>query len=452
MSIMAVQPVSGAKTISKSEIESKLLKTRKKNHAELIESLKRWPYLFRNPQQKELLEIANMYMGLGQFDIADNFADQIMSAVIVNSKRPLMYDEAVFIKSDVRRIKGYKILGDDKNGAKKYFFESFKLLYENYKKLMPDEYGYKSAYSSKMLVLLVEYKEVFKENMCDSMEFKRLFQQHREKPFTYRDLLENATDKYNRFNGGINIFNQPLINEPANRAISSFFGTYNDNFIVVRSKIAYTKYLISLNRGKYIAEAEKMLNIIFDFIESIDNSLPNNKIPRINKYDLNSTIESAAIGARIIGSRMGIAKKDDDDKFEFPVFYQYDPKNFLYFKSQALLAKANIEIFKIGKADTQEEKEGHLSTALNYFSEAYKLSNDIKKISKINFYTGAKWEERKGHCAIALEYAKVLIIDNPSKAKELLQEIIDLYNITKDPQILREKTWAQTLMKELEIK
>jgi hypothetical protein len=344
---------------------------------------------FRDPKLSSLIELAELYMQIGDYEKSKNTLMKIINSKPITNTRPLHYDEAVFMLALLKKInpQGRNYLEPLK--------EALKVLDSNYKRLEDMEYGYKSNYN---LQLLKFYNTLY-ETYIDRGNYEFLSMNNGTQYSCY-DLFINATENYNSYNKSwlIYRFDDILFNGALKE--KGYLPRYRDNFIAVRAMVEYLRYLkikfLATKDIKYYNEANYYFNKILKFVREIKN---------------------------FPGWMKAIWGK------------QADPVNFLLFEAQSFKEKEDLEKIKFQTLKIKPAKED-LYNRLKYIARSYQIILELKKVLGDNFYSGAKWEERLAYFEISTRYTDLLLeigdYNNFGKAYELLNELIFIQKITND--------------------
>ncbi len=316
-----------------------------------------WKY--REPKLAAYLELANLYLALGQLDKAEESLKNVIDyEYSLTNQRPAFYDEAIFLLADIKRIKAMS------TGKEKYLNEAVNLLQQGLNQLGKAEIGYKRRYYYELLKSCVTYQCHFG---------------HIPKGITSADMSVY-------YNNAVYTFN----NDGPGHA---------DNFIAVKSFIAYGNYLVATGAHEKAISVFNEVNKLVSALNTGSDNLMDNVVLEFSKQT---------------GSK------------------QTDPKNFRLF--QALAYKGMAEA---------EKNNGSAQVALQYYERALEFASRLKNDFPMEFYRGTMYEERQTYYDIVVDYAEANLHSFYAskdkkylpKAQKLAEEVIALYKeYDYDPQ------------------
>ncbi len=330
--------------------------------------------LFRDPKLKGWLDIASYNFQLGNYKNATEYTYKIIHFMLtVTASRPMFYDEAVFLLTDILRTQALKY------GDVSYINKTISLLHLHQKKLKRVEPGYRVRYNYEFLKTCAISEQVFSET-----EWENHSACSEDKVRQYR---ENATFRYNLYTP-----------------------TFSDNFLGVRTFIEYAKYLTALDN---IEEAKKELQNALALIDLIDDCFAaslsgpsrgwklyepymRDQDRWIGKGSKKAGLWSYALRCQVARNlRRGL-------KFWKPA-KQFDPKLFRVFRAQAYLVMAEIE----KRLAKKGQRTNHLLQAKRYLKKAFSIVRKIQSYDVFKFYT-AMFEEQQTYYDVLISYAEVL--------------------------------------------
>jgi hypothetical protein len=333
------------------------------------------PYrLFRDVKLKAWLDVASLYSQLGDYKKARKYVSKIINFnLTATAPRPMFYDEAIFLLTDILRAQALKY------GNIRYLNKIIPLLLRNQKKLKSLERGYRVRYNYELLKTCAIAEQVFSET-----EWENYSACSQDKVGQYR---ESATFRYNLYTP-----------------------TFKDNFLGVRTFIEYAKYLTALDKLEEAREELQNALALIDLIDdcytaSLGNPTRNWELYEpymrdqdrwIGKGSKKAGLWSYALRCQITRNlRRGL-------KFWKPA-KQFDPKLFRVFRAQAYLVMAEIEVRLAKKG----QRTDHLLQAKRHLKHAFSIVRKIQSYDVFKFYT-AMFEEQQAYYDVLISYAEVL--------------------------------------------
>lgn len=372
-----------------------------------------WLVGFRDTKLNANLEKATLFMAVDDYDQLKKTAYKTFDFKLsVSSRRPIGYDEMVFLYVDSLRIRAIKERNID------YLSEAMELLEKNRQQLGPDEKGYHIRYPYELLGTCALKQEIFADAPWTGLAACS--------PDATAGYYRDGTFGYNT--------SHPL---------------FYDNFLGMRTYLTRAKeFKLDLDRGQAKKQYEKALELldllkVFSSVTKAASFWPFIEMTADNDYEaLWQRLEPYATQEGrtwekdlhdLIGPRAALwffglyGAITAQMKTHLPVYAraigipnpdkQFEVDSFPMFAVQAYLGLGRIE---------KEIKHPDKSRA--YLEKAHETANILKEKGGAAFASGKQFEERVTFYQTELYYAASFILDKPkdqAKAKAILTKIVE---------------------------
>jgi len=211
--------------------------------AEITQLEQEVSYKFRDPKLAAYLELASLYLSLGEFEKAEEATQKILNFdLALTNARPTFYDEAVFLLADIYRLKTATY------SESKYLDKALEILTKGLNQLGNLETGYKRRY----------YLELLKTCTAYQAHFGRLPENY--SSFDVSSFYLSAADTLNNNGPG-----------------------HADNFIAARAFITYGDYHLAAGNYDKANEVFDKVNQLVRVLRSGSDDLMDNVVMEFSK-------------------------------------------------------------------------------------------------------------------------------------------------------------------------
>jgi|GEM_PF-6134989 len=358
----------------------------------------------RNLKLKGYEDLASLYMAVNRYEDAEETANKILNFdLALTSARPIFYDEAAYLISDLNRLRALK----DWEGS--FMMQAVTTLREKESNLRDLEFGYKRRYNLELLETCADIYGNFRHTLSEGEINQGC------SPTLMATYLDNATRKYN-----------------------SYSPAFADNYIAVRSFIEYGRYSIYTND---LERADKEFDRTLAVIKMIKDpwsireendketwELLKDYMPRDNRAAAKLGVDAAmwyySLKADVASTLRRTARSD-----------QFHKGGFNLFEALALQGKGDVERKKYSVAEEPETKLTHLKSAIKFYRYALGAAQKLLNANPYNFYTSAMTEEHEVYYELMVNLSEAELehallsgkADIPARVTRRLDKVIDFY-------------------------
>lgn len=307
---------------------------------------------YRDSRLKGYLDAARYYFAASKFQDAERCLGQIINFNhSVTTARPLFYNEAVFLLSEILKVKSIR------HSNPTEMEQALKLLKDNLLKLKSGEVGYKRRFCMEILSIAVLYRQIFRSDLLSPDP------KHADSYYYYYDC---ATRLYNHYETG-----------------------FADNYIALRSMLLYGDYKAAIGDN---ATAVREYTKVAAFVKLYSSRELNDTERNLAGQYVNLSLVNVAVSAAKLIGRGG----------------QFNPAFLGFLEAKAYFGMAGIFARKANSMSGEQKKQNTIYSMGN-LAKALSILLKIKSDSRADFWSPGKWEERQLYFFVLASYAERLM-------------------------------------------